>query len=1432
MNRIIFLLALITYPVICIWANPIDKAEARLLAKECVGIDDTSDDNVPIAPYYVFSRGADKGFVIVSGDDTTAPILGYTEQGDFVWDELPDQLQQMLKAWGQAIGETQKAPRRVGPRRSVSERLESARRGVESFKEKWEDVAVMCQTHWHQSSPYNDLCPMNKEGTKRATTGCMATAASQIIYYFRKDNPAELQYDTPTYSYGFPVVESLPKGTPVEYDQMCLSGMGTAKQNHAVAVLMYAIGTSSYQTYGVSTGGQPDDCGKAMARQFLLNNDYRAKWNYTQQQWEDLIYKSLKAGSPMLYGATAKDKSGSHAVVLDGYQAKTGLYHFNFGWGGSGDGWYTVDDENGMNGYPYDQRGCMNFRPCKPNLEAKMVLPEIIIHKKNEIRVRVVNNGTLPYKGIKFWVNSERELPKESTIENTDLVIPVDSTKEFVFTYRPASERRKYLFVTDSNNNILDSCTIFKDSFVEENVIDSLNLDVTEQYFTNAGFDEDLTFQTDGTTKPLISTNTSMSDRSWAYIAADSSVYAKPKSTSAQNRPDGRKMDAVNGFIGQIRGWKYAGNYSFPKCEWLYLGSIPYELAKQSIPLGDDGSTYLAVPSRPAIASSKDNVGFAYFRAGWGEHAVYKQTVKLPCAKYRLEYYAININPTATNGKNLTKLTCRHEVLENETSFTDTVWTKHEIEFIPITDFTIEFGFEANGGAGSNPILCIDDIKLIKISEVNEIAILLDDCNFYLEQLNSIEDQLANYGGLTDEIEKAYNDLSSRTSSEDVEDIRILLQEIKNTIAQYEKAQKDVLELTNLLKRAEVLYYQTNYPGKENFDNAINQNKAMLNEGGSAEISEAINAIQKAIKEYCTSQVATRYNPADYSLYIQNPWFVEANGEPTANADGTYTFPNENNEDNPYTVGSAPIDGTSLGWYIGEGGGDQRLNWRQGRTCWTAWNYNFNTVSIAQDITDLPNGLYKVSADLITQSGMTTDQHTFAKSSLQSAASQPLAYGLWNESEMGIWTTLTTEQWVIVADGKLTIGALGTGSAETGAAGWFCATNFKLYYFGEATEEEIDAAMAATTNTLSGLSPAISIGRNASLSIGLTNRDELIACEFDLQLPDGITIAKDEDGDPIAMVSSRASKHSLAVSDQGNGLYHFLCYSGENKIFSGNEGELLSIELLCDGNMAVGTYQATIKNIIFSDVDKNKITPNDYTFDLEVIEAEPGDVNNDGEINVMDVVEMVAYIMGDGAEGFVFTAADLYPDGAINVMDLVNLVDLIMHPTASSNARGWTENGMSLSTMADGAVAVKVNNPEQYVASEFIVEVSAGQTLETVTADKHHRVTCSQLDDSHYKVMAYSSANSTFNSDALVQLHISGEGMVNVHDALLVDESRKGVAFAPAVGGYTTGINQMENGKLIIENSSVYDLQGKKRDTSRPYRHEVLIVNGKKQVVR
>ena len=47
--------------------------------------------------------------------------------------------------------------------------------------------------------------------------------------------------------------------------------------------------------------------------------------------------------------------------------------------------------------------------------------------------------------------------------------------------------------------------------------------DVTH-YIVNAGFDEDLTFSSDGSTKKIADKSASLSARSWAYIAEDNSV--------------------------------------------------------------------------------------------------------------------------------------------------------------------------------------------------------------------------------------------------------------------------------------------------------------------------------------------------------------------------------------------------------------------------------------------------------------------------------------------------------------------------------------------------------------------------------------------------------------------------------------------------------------------------------------------------------------------------------------------------------------------------------------------------------------------------------------------------------------------------------------------------------------------------------------------
>lgn len=598
--------------------------------------------------------------------------------------------------------------------------------------------------------------------------------------------------------------------------------------------------------------------------------------------------------------------------------------------------------------------------------------------------------------------------------------------------------------------------------------------DVTK-YIANAGFDEDLTFQANGTMKDIVKNDESLSDRSWAYIAADSTVYAKPKSTSSQQRKDGRsKLDAVNGFIGRVAGWQIETNQVFPKCEWVYFGTVPYALDPQAVPIADDGDTYLLVPAKPADFDTEDNTGFAYLRAGWGGRAVYKQVVKLPCAKYRLEYWAININPNGKNGKNLSKVTCRKDVFADETGFSDTEWTLHQIEFTPTSEFTIEFGFESSGGSNSNPFLCIDGIKLYKIGDADPLEILEADLNDAADECGLLASDAANAG---------FNSLSALLSDYsmeivdftggDQETMEAGLKEANAKIAEYKKVLAEAENINAVLAKMDKLLQTTNFKGKAEFEATYmrllnlkeNDNPDALPENLVEQMLNIVAEGNQAIKDYYMTQEGSVENPADFTIFIQNPWFINTAAEPTFEDEGWF-FPNALKEDGTsnYTEGSASSpDLNSTGWYVaGASGGDQRLNWQRGRSCWNAWNNNYTTtLAVAQDITGIPNGYYTVSADLITQSGCNNStQRVFAQSTAEKKTSTAtLTTEGWDES---LWETvsMTAEDKVLVVDNKITIGAEGTGSGE-GATGWFLATNFHLYYLGEAPVEALKEAFDA-----------------------------------------------------------------------------------------------------------------------------------------------------------------------------------------------------------------------------------------------------------------------------------------------------------------------------------------------------------------------------------
>ena len=443
-------------------ANPITRGEARRVAQELVGIDSDAaaiasadSDEGKILPYYIFTRGCGKGFVIVSGDDSTAPILGYTDAGDYDETQLPEQLRGMLSHWGTVISQVQQ--RRQSPRFKAPRA-----RAIASYKKGWENVAPLIKTAWHQDYPYNMLAPV-KNGA-RCASGCVATAGSQVTYYFHKDNPTELQYDTPTYSYGTPVTESLPKGTPIEWNLMRLNGTGTQKQDSAVAKLMYALGTSAWLTYGdgegTATSGHNEKMADAMKGQFNLNCQHKYKGGETQEEWERLIYNNLKSRRPMLYSGYKDEQTGGHSVVLDGYQASTGLYHFNFGWGGQGNGYYTVDDQTGMNGFNQYQDLVYNITPQVQSLKGAIKSAQLYHKAPSTVIVEVENTGTLDYAGYYLYANAQSKLSSRVTATDTKTETVTGVPQELTFSMTPTSQQPLYIFLCDKQKTILDSCLV------------------------------------------------------------------------------------------------------------------------------------------------------------------------------------------------------------------------------------------------------------------------------------------------------------------------------------------------------------------------------------------------------------------------------------------------------------------------------------------------------------------------------------------------------------------------------------------------------------------------------------------------------------------------------------------------------------------------------------------------------------------------------------------------------------------------------------------------------------------------------------------------------------------------------------------------------------------------------------------------------------
>ena len=410
---------------------------------------------------YAVNFENNEGFVIVSGDDRLVPVLGYSDHGHFDFETMPDN----ARIWLEGLMAEAAAHAAKG------EKLTSAAYVAKDVNDTKVAIAPLVSTSWGQGEPYNNTCPLYN--SIRTKVGCVATAMAQVINYHMQhyNQPTNTAAKMPSYTTssfrigvsGVPAYSALP-------DKSLLLDRYTSKsteaEQNAVAQLMLYCGTAVKMDYGTgSSSAYTQNVAPACLTYFGCDNTVRVanRYDYTYSDWIDLLYNELAAARPIVHGGHAS--GGGHAFIVDGYDGN-GLFHINWGWNGTSNGYFALsalnpDDEGQIgasssgDGYNNDQLAIVGLgftgssgdaKPISLTMRLKGVNGRTVVYsmfnytgalRSFEYGLGVVEaNGTITLIGTAStanslsanygWTNMERTVAKNTAYANmSKKIIPI-----------------------------------------------------------------------------------------------------------------------------------------------------------------------------------------------------------------------------------------------------------------------------------------------------------------------------------------------------------------------------------------------------------------------------------------------------------------------------------------------------------------------------------------------------------------------------------------------------------------------------------------------------------------------------------------------------------------------------------------------------------------------------------------------------------------------------------------------------------------------------------------------------------------------------------------------------------------------------------------------------------------------------------------------
>lgn len=305
---------------------------------------DKGEMNLSQESYYVFPNANSKGFTIVSGDDRLPEIVGYSSQGSYDENNLPEGFVSFMKAYQNLYNKVN-----LGDAEALKNLAE-----IKAWRNKKNASAastsavapLLGNIEWDQTSPYNNMCP-KYDSVHVAATGCVATAMAQVMAYYKY--PKQLKADIPGYVNrwnGIPMeIPTITREEGVyDWDNMLpkynKEANATQQQKDAVAKLMYHCGAAVRMSYGPESGAAVSS--SKLAKYFGYDADLMmdlSRSSFTLDKWMQIIDTELAAGRPVLYGGQSSENG--HQFICDG-KDENGLYHINWGWSGNQNAYFDL----------------------------------------------------------------------------------------------------------------------------------------------------------------------------------------------------------------------------------------------------------------------------------------------------------------------------------------------------------------------------------------------------------------------------------------------------------------------------------------------------------------------------------------------------------------------------------------------------------------------------------------------------------------------------------------------------------------------------------------------------------------------------------------------------------------------------------------------------------------------------------------------------------------------------------------------------------------------------------------------------------------------------------------------------------------------------------------------------------------------------------